>query len=118
MNKELYKHWLDVIYPVLPERASVTSFDHSEKFEASMSWELDCDPRRPHKESRIIVIEIPKTTVDDYKNKSINRQKMDDKKLMTEVKEFLQDFNPDHDTPLGQSPPEKRLVISGAVLDS
>lgn len=118
MDKILYKHWLDLIYPLLPETASVTSYDHSDNFEASLSWELDNDPKRPHKESRIILIEIPKKTIDDYRNKSKIRQETDDNKLALQIKKFLQNFNPNHDTPLGQSSPKKRLVISDAVLDS
>ncbi len=118
MNKALYKHWLEIICSLLPNKASISSTDHSEKFVASISWELDNDPERPHKRSRILVIEIPQETVEDYKNKSVAKQKADDKKLAQQIKELLQDFNPDHDAPIGQEAPEKRLVIGNAILDS
>lgn len=118
MNKVLYKHWLDIIYPLLPDKASVTNYDHSKNFEASISWELDNDAKRPHKESRVIEIEVPDEVIDEYEAKSKERKEMDDKKLALQISEFFQDFNPNHDTPVGQATPKKRIVIGRSVLNS
>ena len=118
MNKVLYKHWLDIICSQLPDNASVVSYDHSENFEASVSWELHNDPKRPHKESRVIEIEVPKETIETYVYKSKKRQEMDDGKLALEVSECFRGFNPNHDVPIGQASPKKRFVINESVLNS
>ncbi len=118
MDKKLHSRWLDILYPLFPENARLTSSYINDDFLVSASWKLNNDSKQPDKRSRTVVIEVPKGTIDDYSGKSETRQIYDDQKLYMQVKEFLHLFNPNHETPADESPPEVRLVACGSVLDS
>jgi hypothetical protein len=118
MDTKLHKHWLNIINPLFPENAELISTDSTDEFLVSASWKLNNDTKQPNKKSRTIVIQVPKETIDDYCNKSEIRKIHDDEKLFNQVKEFLHFFNPNHNTPAEEVPPEARLIACKSVLDS
>jgi len=117
MDKQLHTHWFNLVSPLFPHNATLTSESTIDDFLVSASWLLNNDPNHPNKRSRTVVIEVPKDTINDYANKSVERKIEDDKKLCKQVKEFIHLLNPNHDTTDG-SAPEVRLVACGSVLDS
>ena len=118
MNKDLYKHWLDLLQSLFPSQADFCSLDNLDDFITKVSWKLNNDPERPNKRSKIIKIIIPSEVIDDYENKSTIKKQEDDKKLLQFVEQFLKEFDPDHDTPYEDSTPEVDFVIGGEVLNS
>ena len=118
MDKKLHKHWLNIVNPIFPEGAELTSKDSMDDFLVSASWLMNNDPHHPNKRSRTVTIEVPKDTIDSYMNKSAARKAEDDKKLYSQAKEFIHLFNPNHDTPDDIAPPEARFVACSSVLDS
>lgn len=118
MDKSIHARWMVMLNPLFPDDALLTSSDAADDFLLYASWKLNNDPKRPNKRSRTVVIEVPQNTIDDYLEKSKTRQLDDDQKLYLQVKEFIHLFNPDHDTPPDETPPEVRLVACGSVLDS
>ena len=118
MDKELHRQWLGIISPLFPDGAYITSRDDLDDFKASVSWLLNNDLAQSDKMSRVVVIEITKETINEYTMKSQIKQKNDNGKLYLQVREFLSAFDPNHDTPVGESPPEVKLVVCTAVLNS
>lgn len=118
MDKSIHARWLVMLNPLFPDDALLTSSDTSDDFLLSASWKLNTDANQPDKRSRTVVIEVLQKTVNDYLQKSETRQLDDDQKLYLQVREFIHLFNPDHDTPPDETPPEVRLVACGSVLDS
>ena len=118
MTKELHAHWMNIIYPLFPEKALITCSDADNCFLAKVSWQLDNDANQPNKRSRVVAIEVPEEVIDEYQNKSKEQQKQDDKKLVLQVEEFLSQFDPNHDSSPEETPPEARIVIGHTVLDS
>ena len=118
MDKNIHTRWMEILHPLFPDDASLSSDQINDDFLLSASWNLNGDGQDLPRRSRTVVIEVPQETVAHYIKKSETRQIYDDQKLYKQVKEFLHLFNPNHDTPTGQPPPEVRLVASNAVLDS
>ena len=118
MNKDLHKHWFDQIRPLFPDETEFTPFEDFDDFITQASWKLNTDPERPNKRSKKVKIIIPSDVIDDYENKSTAKKQEDDKSLLQHVKQFLKEFDPDHDTPKENPVPEVDFVIGGNVLNS
>ena len=118
MNKDLHEHWLNQIRPLFPEGTEFTPFVDFEDFTTKASWRLNNDPERPNKRSKIIKIIIPSDVIDDYENKTTAKKQEDDEKLLQYVEQFINELDPNHDTPKENPVPEVDFVIGGNVLNS
>jgi len=118
MNKNLHRHWSDLICPLFPKDTKFIPFDDFDDFITKASWRLNTDPKRPNKRSKIVKIIISSVAIDDYENKSTAKKQEDDKKLLRYVEQFLKEFNPDYDVPYGDPAPEVNFVVDGNVLNS
>ena len=118
MNQQLHQHWFDLIAPLFPENAELSSSSESRNFKVYASWLLHSDPLQPDKRSRIIEVEVPMEVIECYQEKSEQSKFNDDEKFVLQVQKFLSGFNPEHDAQPGESVPEVKMLIGQSVMDS
>jgi hypothetical protein len=82
--------------------------------EIGVSWPLHTDPDRPNKESRTVIIKIPREVIGDYLNvPDPKTRRSAERQMVVYVGNKLKTFNPEHNEPLGKTPtPEIWLVPS------
>ena len=109
---EIKRHWFDVIEDYFPEGAELTLSPTEDDFSLDVSWYLMNDENRPSKRSRILRLIIPFETITDYSNANEDSRHSYDQRLIAFVRDTLNNFEPDHDTPVGQERPVESVVVS------
>ena len=83
-----------------------------------MSWALP-DTNRPNKRSKTIRLVVSREAVYEYFGKEDeSRREQDRQKVVTWIRKKLESFDPDHDMPASQIPPEVTWTIGTGVLNS
>lgn len=118
MDQELQRHWSDLIRPLFKHGTDLRVRDSIDHYELVVSWRLGTDPSRLSKRSKRIRIIVTEEAVEDYQEKSKQKQKNDDYKLVEFIKSKLENFEPNHDKPIEVGPPEVEWIVGSAVLNS
>jgi len=118
MGRGLKEHWLNIIRPLFRPDADLRILDSKDDYEVLVSWKLHTDPSRPSKRSKRIIIIVPLEVVEDYPNKTERQQKSDDEKLIQFIKLNLENFEPNHDSPIEVVPPEVKWIAGSNILNS
>lgn len=118
MDSNLQDHWLNLIRPLFKPDADFKILDLKDDYEVVISWKLHTDLSRPSKRSKTIRIIVSRESVEDYQNKSEHQQKNDDEKLTQFIKLNLENFEPNHDSPIEEGPPEVKWITGSHILNS
>ena len=108
---EIKRHWLDIITDYFPEESELTLSPTKDDFSLDVSWKLITDQNRPSKRSRILRLIIPDETIQDYSNAGDTSKSSYDQRLIDFVKDTINKFQPDHDTPIGQPRPVETVRV-------
>jgi len=118
MNSNLQDHWLNLIRPLFKPDADFKILDLKDDYVVIVSWKLHTDLSRPSKRSKRIQIIVSHEAVEDYQNKSERQQKNDDEKLTQFIKLNLENFEPNHDSPIEVESPEVKWIAGSHILNS
>ena len=81
------------------------------------TWRLAADLFRPAKRSRMVRIVISLEALEDYGGGSDGVRLASDQRLASWLQRQLQNFDPDHDAPLGVEPPPVTWTVSTLDLN-
>ncbi len=112
---EIKGHWFNIIKDYFPEGAELTLKPTGDDFSLDVCWYLMNDQNRPKKRSRILRLIISYDEISDYRNAGDDLKDKFDQKLIAFVKDTLNSFEPDHDTPLGQMKPVEEVVVPFSI---
>ena len=108
---EIKKHWFDSIKKYFPEDADFFLNPTKDDFCLEVSWKLKNDQNRPNKKSRKLRLIIPEETIDDYREAADGSKGDYDQRLIDFVKDTMNKFKPNHDTPYGQPRPVETVLV-------
>jgi hypothetical protein len=103
---------------VFPPEAEFEFYTKDSDLHVSVSWTLKGVPSRPFKQSRIIVLRIPRESLDDYLYVDSPTRRRAEKQLIAFAKKKLETFNPQHSEPAGRVPPEEWWDVGRSVFQS
>lgn len=112
-NQKVRQHWTELLAQVFPLNSErwwnpESNFD----FELRARWIIGVPGSdRPNKSSKTIVVVVTEESESDYLAAPRAEQERYDEVIVEFVREQLNVFDPDHNTPRDQPPPEVRWVI-------
>jgi len=108
--KAIKEHWIGIIKEYFPKEVEL--FLHPiQDFCLDVYWKLRNDPSRPNKVSKKLRLIISEETIEDYRGTNDGAKKNYDRKLIEFVERTMTNFEPDHDTPYGQTTPVETVHV-------
>lgn len=108
---EIKEHWFDIIKGYFPEGADLFSNPTKDQFCLDVSWKLKNDQNRPNKRSTILRLIISEEIIEDYRDAGNSSKRSYDQRLIEFVKDTMNHFEPNHNTPYGQPRPVETVYI-------
>jgi hypothetical protein len=115
--RDVNGHFRRLITKQLPEDARVLVPDGGPDLIVLMTWRLKSDVHRPSKRSRMIRIVISEEAIEDYAHGSDGARLAGDERFIAWFRERLQEFDPNHEAPLGVEPPGVAWLVDTRVLN-
>ena len=115
MDKAQFNHWRELLKSLFPPSTYIRiRVDKSVVF--GIDWRLQSTQAKPSQFSRLIKIMVTESVLADYfKLNPVKRGKAD-QKFFEFVRQQLQHFDPHHNTPLGDVPPQEEWVIEAGFF--
>lgn len=114
----LSQHWHSLLKPLFPSHAYIRSLIEPANMTFAIDWRLGTDKKRPYKRSRLIKIVFPKQTMEQFLHQALNQRESSEQIVVNHLKDKLQKYNPDHDTPPIEVPPVEEWLIDIGTLKS
>jgi hypothetical protein len=115
--KDFSHHFRELVERELPSDPRILVPDGDQDLMILATWRLGTDPRRPNKRSRLVRILISQEALEDYACGSDGVRLASDARFSTWLRQQLQAFDPNHDTPAGTEPPAVTWPVSTLVLN-
>jgi len=109
--------WEKLIKPLFPPHAEINTGSSGLDYYIDIQWHLGSDPNRPNKLSRMIKIQITHEAMKDYLDSDSKQRSERNKKFEKYIEDRKKQFNPEHDSPAGQTPPEEIWTITSSILN-
>ena len=112
MDKEGFvDHIISLLKNIFPGEAEYYSYKDIWDLCINISWKIGTDPTRPNKRAKKIRIRIGEENIEDYLALSNSKQASADTSFVNCIQEKYRNFNPEHDTPYGQSTPIEEWIL-------
>ncbi len=117
MKNDLLEKWTELLKPIFPVNSELNTNPQSKDYEIWIDWKLGDDFSRPNKRSREIQLKIEREAVEDYLANNSTRRLEADNRLRCFVEKNYENFNPDHDEPLGKTVSVEEWVVKTSLLN-
>ena len=107
---------LQAIKAAMPADAEILMVPGIESLRVDVSWKLNDDPERPSKMSKTILICVSREALQDFARASAANQGDVYNRVLAFLSAKLAQFDPQHNAPRHESPPDEKWVISSVVL--
>lgn len=108
--------YFEVVKSVMPTDAKYIRNEQSDDYALSISWDLNTDPERPNKQSKVIALVISKEATEDFGELPSSMKENALERLRSILNSKLSSFEPDHNTPYNMPGPVEKWVISSSEL--
>lgn len=105
----------EIVTSVFPSHAEILINQQIGSYQAGISWNLNNDPSRPNKKSKTIILNISDEVLQDIPTLSPSEQSRCLSNISSYLQAKLKSFDPDHNTPYGQSTPAETWVITTKI---
>ena len=108
--------YFDIIKSLMPKNAKFNQNEQFDDYALSISWDLNNDPERPNKQSKVIALVISKEATEDFDQLSEAMQSNALERLKKIISIKLSSFDPDHNTPYNIPGPIEKWTITSVEL--
>ncbi len=107
---------LQAIRARIPSIAEIRVIPGINSLGFGVSWKLNDDPERPNKMSKTVSICVSHEAAEDFANASAANQDAAYMRVSEFLSEKLSHFDPQHNAPRRESPPNEKWVITSEIV--
>jgi len=107
---------LEIVKSSMPRDARIDALPTSDDFRIGVRWLLGTDPSRPNKMSKTIVIVFAYESIADFENLSDSQQSEGCDRLNIHLRQFLDEFDPEHENRPDEPPPTETWNVGGLLI--
>ena len=111
MWEKYHEHFRQIVAPLFIDGADIKARESSGDLLLDIDWQLNTDPDRRSKRSKLIVLRISRVKMDEWRNGDGASKQAIEKQINHNTKQNLSGFNPDHDEPKGSLSPRVEWVV-------